>query len=257
VAQEKNESQSNSEQARELLSAYLDGEVTATEQALVEHALAASSELREDLDTLRQTITLIVGLPKVAAPRPFTLSEADIGPAARPKAPSLPAWMSSWAMLTAALVCVVAGGGLFLSGTFPTPPSEVALAPQPIESRATEAEEDLALMAQTTGTPKSFKEEVTAESDEAAPAPDRRAVSPAPVGAAGVAPSQEAAAVSPTPARDASSAETTILPPTPLPVEAATPAEVPTFDYNILLPLTGIALLLFAGLGAWLAKHKA
>ena len=66
-------------QIRELLSPYLDGAVTAAERAQVENALAQSPELRAELDSLRQTVQLMQSLPRVPAPRPFTLSAADAG----------------------------------------------------------------------------------------------------------------------------------------------------------------------------------
>lgn len=112
--------QPNIEQARALLSPYLDGEVTAQERALVETAIAASPELRQDLETLRQTVSLLAALPPVAAPRPFTLSEADVRPV-RPAAKpflGLPRWLMGWATLAATLLCVLAIGGVFLAGQF-------------------------------------------------------------------------------------------------------------------------------------------
>ena len=48
--------QPNIDRARELLSPYLDGEVSAEEQVLVEAALAASGELQADLESLRQAV---------------------------------------------------------------------------------------------------------------------------------------------------------------------------------------------------------
>ncbi len=60
--------QPNIELARELLSPYLDDEVTEEERVLVEQALAASGELQQDLETLRQTVSLLAGLPSVPAP---------------------------------------------------------------------------------------------------------------------------------------------------------------------------------------------
>lgn len=49
----------------ELLSAYLDDELTADERAFVEGALEASPELRRELDELRATQTLLRALPLV------------------------------------------------------------------------------------------------------------------------------------------------------------------------------------------------
>ncbi len=112
--------QPNTERVRDLLSPYLDGEVTAEERALVEQAMAASPQLRQELETLRQTVLLVGELPPAPAPRPFTLSESDVQPA---KAPSgrgfiFPSWLRSWAMLAATLLCVLAIGGVFLSQQF-------------------------------------------------------------------------------------------------------------------------------------------
>jgi hypothetical protein len=105
------------ERVRDLLSPYLDGEVTEAERALVEQALAASPELRDELESLRRTVDLVASLPPMPAPRPFTLTEADVkAPApARKKYFGFPAWAGGLAMLATALVCVLAAGGLFFS----------------------------------------------------------------------------------------------------------------------------------------------
>lgn len=58
----------------ELLSAYIDGEVTEQERALVEAAIAQDEEIAWRLNSLRQTVTLLRELPEVALPRSFTLS---------------------------------------------------------------------------------------------------------------------------------------------------------------------------------------
>lgn len=113
--------QLNIEDVRDLLSPYLDDEVTAEERALVEQVLADSAELRQELETLRQTVALVAALPQVPAPRPFTLSEADVQVSAPPVARKyfrLPTWARGWAMLAATLLCVLTIGGLFLSRQF-------------------------------------------------------------------------------------------------------------------------------------------
>jgi len=164
--------QPNIERARDLLSPYLDGEVTAEERALVEQALAASTELRADLETMRQTVTLVAALPRVPAPRPFTLSAADvraISPAPRKffGLPSPRLWMGSLAAAAAVLVCVVAGGMLFFRGLpAATPaPEQAAYAPAAEKPAAAPAAEELPAAAPA-------KEEAlaTAETVYAAPA---------------------------------------------------------------------------------------
>jgi anti-sigma factor RsiW len=129
----------NIEQARDLLSPYLDGEVTPAERALVEQALADSADLRRELGALRRTVALVSALPPVAAPRPFTLTEAQVRPKSTAPKRSIwgaPAWpMSLVAGLAAALLCVLAAGGLFWSmrfGGMPSsaPAAELAKAPE-------------------------------------------------------------------------------------------------------------------------------
>ncbi len=97
-------------QIRELLSPYLDDAVTADERARVENALAQSPELRAELDSLRATVQLMQSLPRVPAPRPFTLSAADAG-IAEPKKRGFFFGNRLWAGLSAvaaiALVLVV------------------------------------------------------------------------------------------------------------------------------------------------------
>lgn len=142
--------QPNIELVRDLLSPYLDDEVTEEERALVEQALAASGELQQDLETLRQTVSLLADLPSVPAPRPFTLSEADVTTAA--PAPrrffGIPAWLGGLAAVAASLLCVLAVGGLFLmqqSGGLMSAPVELArydesTAPQAAVSQAESSE---------------------------------------------------------------------------------------------------------------------
>ena len=57
----------------ELLSAYLDGEVTDEERAQVETHLAVSPAWRDELDSLRWTVSLLRELPDLPLPRSFEL----------------------------------------------------------------------------------------------------------------------------------------------------------------------------------------
>src|SRR5262245_17931765 len=71
----------------ELLSAYIDGEVTEQERALVEAAIAADEEVAWRLDSLRQTVSLLHDLPELALPRSFTLTldQAQMAQSAQPQ----------------------------------------------------------------------------------------------------------------------------------------------------------------------------
>ena len=64
----------------ELLSAYIDGDVTAEEKNLVERAVKADVNLAWRLESLQQTVNLLRSLPAVSLPRSFVLTEADVAP---------------------------------------------------------------------------------------------------------------------------------------------------------------------------------
>ncbi len=68
-----------SERDLELLSAYLDGELSETDRAALEQRLATESDLRRTLDELRATVGLLHALPPLKAPRDFTLDPAVYG----------------------------------------------------------------------------------------------------------------------------------------------------------------------------------
>ena len=103
-------------QVAELLSAYIDDEVSADERALVEAHLTICTTCAQDLITLRRTVALLGDLPQMAAPRPFTLRESDVRPVPSPARPAwwqLP-WVRGLAAATAMLLCVVVVGVVLL-----------------------------------------------------------------------------------------------------------------------------------------------
>lgn len=57
----------------ELLSAYLDDQVTVEERTLVEEAIATDPAIAWQVDSLRQTVHLLQALPPLAMPRSFSL----------------------------------------------------------------------------------------------------------------------------------------------------------------------------------------
>ena len=69
----------------QLLSAYVDGEVTAEEAREVEELLASSEDARRELAELQATVGLVRGLPDLELPRSFALDAA-------PK----PRWTTWW-----------------------------------------------------------------------------------------------------------------------------------------------------------------
>lgn len=62
----------------ELLSAYLDGEVTSAESARVEQAQDEDETVAIRLNLLTETVDLLRQTPRLAVPRPFVLSEAQV-----------------------------------------------------------------------------------------------------------------------------------------------------------------------------------
>ena len=109
------------EQVAGLLSAYIDGEVTADERAVIETHLATCADCQRDLTALRQTVALLSQLPSVAAPRPFTLRPGDVVQVERGSADRVAWWQ--WVAKTpgvvaglAAVMCVVLVGGVLLVG---------------------------------------------------------------------------------------------------------------------------------------------
>lgn len=62
-----------SDQDYEVLSAYIDGELSDSERLALEQRLAGDPSLQAELDSLRQTVALIKQLPSRRAPRDFTL----------------------------------------------------------------------------------------------------------------------------------------------------------------------------------------
>ena len=121
--------------ADELLSAYLDGEVTAQERAQVERALAHDPETAWRLESLQQTVTLVKALPRVSLPRSFTLREADVMPTRGAADATAPWWRSLFSpvmlrnatAIAALLFMVFLAGDLTLSRTISSAPTPVAL----------------------------------------------------------------------------------------------------------------------------------
>jgi hypothetical protein len=207
------------DQVAELLSAYIDGEVTAAERGLVEAHLASCDVCGRDLATLRQTVTLLRQLPQVAAPRPFTLRESDVQslrPTLRPARPAW--WQSGWlrgAVAAAAmLLCVaVAGVTLLLEHGLvgaPAAPAPVALQSQPQAPAATQAAEAAP----------GARGEAGKQAENFAPAPTAAPAPPQREEAAAEATAPQAATAAP--AAKALQAETPLEPaPSPSPTSAA------------------------------------
>ncbi len=97
----------------ELLSAYLDHQVSEAERRRVEMALAQDPALQERLDALQSVIHLLQSAPAVVVPRPMTISEAQALAAgafvrgAMPQPGFWQRWMPKLAPLATAIVGVI------------------------------------------------------------------------------------------------------------------------------------------------------
>jgi hypothetical protein len=117
--------------SEDLLSAYLDNQVTAAERDRIERHLRACKTCQRELDTLRQTVALLRVMPRVPVPRAFTLSEAQVGIHRRS---ARPAWYSGalrGIAAVSALVLVALVATTLLRRQAWTPSEMVAFAPKP------------------------------------------------------------------------------------------------------------------------------
>jgi hypothetical protein len=115
-----NRFKSEHQQVKEMLSAYLDGELSPKEQARVEKHLAQCADCAQNLHTLRQTVALLRGLPLVAVPRSFAIRPAEV--ARRPSvvpARRTYAYLRAATVLATVLLAVVLAGDAFLTGLAP------------------------------------------------------------------------------------------------------------------------------------------
>ncbi len=110
----------------ELLSTYLDGQLTQSEAARLEARLAGDAELRHLLDDLRSARTLLRALPRRKAPRNFTLR-----PQTRQLAAPLPRAVPVL-RLASALAFVLFLGTFAANGLVPLARTRLAAAPAPV-----------------------------------------------------------------------------------------------------------------------------
>lgn len=89
---------------RDLLSAYVDGEVTESERRRVEGHLEGCDDCRAELEELRATVSVLRRMPELAVPRSFALTPEQA-------AAQRPAMPGGWTLRLAA-----SGAALFLLG---------------------------------------------------------------------------------------------------------------------------------------------
>jgi len=123
---------SEHERVRELLSTYIDGELSAEEATLVEKHLHECSACTQDLESLRQTVNLVRELPAVSLPRPFTISHLVVPE--RPWARGYVYLRGATALAALLLIVLLAGD---LGFQYLWAPRMAAPAPAPMALEAT------------------------------------------------------------------------------------------------------------------------
>jgi hypothetical protein len=113
---------------REMLSLYIDGELSSGDRARVEEHLAECDDCTWELETLRQTVDLVGQLPKVPVPRAFTVYET---PRPSPFGWFQARWVYTYlkgatALAAALLILVLAADALFQFTTSFAPAKEFA-----------------------------------------------------------------------------------------------------------------------------------
>jgi len=97
----------------ELLSAYLDNQLSSHQRASLEARLRSEPELSTELDSLRNTRQMLRSLPKLRAPRNFTLAAQTYQKRSTAR---LPAFFGAVSALSSALLIMLVIGGLLLGG---------------------------------------------------------------------------------------------------------------------------------------------
>jgi len=120
------------ERRDELLSAYLDGELSAGELVRLEAQLVNDPALQAELDALRQTVALVRDLPQIPSPRNFILPQATPSrPRSAPLARPRRAWAAPLLTAATAVVSFLFVALLSLDLFLPRMAGNLAFAPEP------------------------------------------------------------------------------------------------------------------------------
>lgn len=103
----------------ELLSAFLDGELSSAELASLESRLKVDAELRRQLDGLRATVMLVSTLNELKAPRDFRITEKMLRARQRPAIPLFSALSAAAAFILIAVGVIGLAGRPLSTGEQP------------------------------------------------------------------------------------------------------------------------------------------
>lgn len=164
---------SEHKRVEELLSAYIDGELPIEEATLVEKHLRDCSACTQNLETLRQTVSLMQQLPAVSPPRSFAISHLVV-PERRW------AWgyvyLRGATALAALLLTVLLAGDLGFQYLWA--PRIAAPAPAPVEATVETSEAEIEVAVETP-TAREALDLMEAQKVEETPAPLAEATLPA------------------------------------------------------------------------------
>lgn len=208
----------------ELLSAYLDAQVTPGERRRIEAHLAECAACRHELAALRQTVTLLQALPRIAVPRAFTLAQTQVG---LHRSARQPAWrggmLRGLAAVSAVAVVAVLTAALLRDGDRRSP-VELARVVAPTAAALETGARDAATVQVRKAAPAVAFAPTKAPAvvEKSAPAPMPRAAAPA-----AAAPTSSPAQAVPTIERTAAPAVAPSRPAEPA-LAAAAPTSAPT-----------------------------
>lgn len=123
----------------ELLSAYIDNEVTLQEAVRVERHLQVCGSCAEELASLRWTVNLLREVPPVAVPRSFAIRQIDLEPEPARRPFALPDWLFNglqWATVATAVLAILVFAGDILN-VFGQPAAAPAVMMAPLSERGT------------------------------------------------------------------------------------------------------------------------
>jgi hypothetical protein len=178
----------SSERELELLSSYIDEQLTPQERAALEARLASEADLRRELESLRTTVSLVKMAERVRVPRNFTLDPKKYGKAV--PASFWQRWglaaLTPLASAGAALaVMMIVGGGILMTSGLRSPQAEMS-APAGVfgQAQAPRATPAAAMPAAATEAP--TEQAMLAAEAPSPSAADAALASPAPTPAAGI-----------------------------------------------------------------------
>lgn len=169
----------------ELLSAYLDEEVTTEERQLIETHLPICVACQQELASLRFTVAMVQALPARPLPRTFYVTEAMVAPEPKTQSAGWMGWLRGLApfgaALAALLVVFVVARPLMFGGSGAAMPAAAPVEAPEIAVMTTEVMEEAGAAESVAPEAETREGETMAQATAAADAADTQAVMEPPV----------------------------------------------------------------------------